>query len=303
MLPWNEEEQSLLAPFLTVRDWSAEWKQLQAVRRRVDGSDFWDERAKTFAEKDTPDAYVADFLCLADVLPGESVFDMGCGTGDLAIPLARAGHRVTAADFSRGMLDALEGRLGQLGLGNVEAMQMSWDDDWLSRGLDPGSFDVCLASRSLSVNDLEGALLKLDALARRRVCVTISEGSSPRLDGRVLRALGLESTACRDHAYALAILADHGIRTSVSRIESERLDCFESPDDAYSYYARMVEGSAARMDPERLAQALADLREWLPGQLVEEDPDEACRRPECRKRLRMREPRIISWAFISWDKL
>ena len=38
-----------------------------------------------------------------------NVFDMGCGTGALAVPLGLAGHKVVAADFSRGMLDRMSG--------------------------------------------------------------------------------------------------------------------------------------------------------------------------------------------------
>ena len=39
--------------------------------------------------------------------PGETVFDMGCGTGTLAAEMATSGHKVIAADFSSGMLAKL----------------------------------------------------------------------------------------------------------------------------------------------------------------------------------------------------
>lgn len=285
-----------------VCDWNAEWQQLQAKRRRMPDAAFWDERAKTFSEKDSPNQYVADFLRLANIRVGESVFDMGCGAGDLTIPLAEAGHAVTAADFSAGMLGVLGAKLERRSLGGVEKLQMSWDDDWAAFGLEPDSFDVCLASRSLTVGDLEKALLKLDSLACRRVCVTLSTGSSPRNDDRVLRELGLKSVAGADHLYAFAILAQHGIRAEVSYIDSERVDFFDGFEEAYSYYARMVVESAACESPERFDQALSDLREWLPGQLTESDPTENLRGIEGWKPLRTVKPRIVSWAFVAWDK-
>jgi SAM-dependent methyltransferase len=42
---------------------------------------------------------------------GGPVLDLCCGTGRAAIPLARAGHAVTAVDISEGMLERLRGNL------------------------------------------------------------------------------------------------------------------------------------------------------------------------------------------------
>ena len=321
-------ESRCFASHLMDADWTAEWSALQALRRCMPDVAFWDERAKSFSSKDTPEGYVEEFLHRANVRSGESVFDMGCGTGDLAVPLAEAGINVVAADFSEGMLGVLGERARRLGLSNVRSVQMGWEDDWAACGLRPGSFDVCLASRSLSVSDLEEALLKLDALARRRVCITVATGLSPRTDGRVMAALGFKSAIVPDYLYAVLTLAQHGIRAEVSFIDSERVDYFEDFDEAYGYYSRMVEESVPFESRERLDAALADLREWLPGQLVECEADEGLEGSGCgsegdergaegydarsscetergtklRKLLRMREPRIISWAFLSWDK-
>lgn len=40
------------------------------------------------------------------------VLELGCGTGRILIPLARAGHRVTGVDASRAMLERCEAKLG-----------------------------------------------------------------------------------------------------------------------------------------------------------------------------------------------
>ena len=61
--------------------WSDAWKERQQMRRAPDDASFWDERSKTFATKDAPSPYFDRFLDLAAVRPGDSVFDMGCGTG------------------------------------------------------------------------------------------------------------------------------------------------------------------------------------------------------------------------------
>lgn len=86
-------------------DWAGEWRALEQVRGSSDNSEYWDKRAKSFPTVGEHSSYVDEFLRLADVGHGESVLDMGCGTGALAIPLASAGHKVVAADFSQGMLD------------------------------------------------------------------------------------------------------------------------------------------------------------------------------------------------------
>ena len=79
------------------------------------------------------------FLELARILPGETVFDMGCGTGALSVPLGQAGHTVVAADFSAGMLGVLREELDAHGVTSVFPKQMSWEDDWAACGVGPES--------------------------------------------------------------------------------------------------------------------------------------------------------------------
>ena len=289
-------------PLLTTTDWNAEWKELQRARRHADDASYWDERAKTFTTKDSPNPYVERFLELAQVRDGESVFDMGCGTGAIALPLAAAGHEVTAADFSSGMLSGLRERAGKDGVTGVETIKMSWEDDWEEHGIAPRSHDVCTASRSIAVDDMRLALLKLSAVARRRVCITLPTGSSPRTDARVLDALGLANRVGRDHLYAIAMLVNLGFEPEVGYIKSARLDTFSSVDDAVAKYQAMVEAQAAFVPEKRVQVALAKLRPWVESQLVENEnagkPDEKGIEQGV---LRLAAPRVVSWAHISWN--
>ena len=291
-------------PLLTTRNWNDEWKELQRIRRHRDSADYWNGRAKSYTTKDEPNRYVEDFLRLADIQPGESVFDMGCGTGALSLPLAEAGHRVLAADFSAGMLKVLDDELNARHLHNVFYKQMSWDDDWSEFGISPEMVDVAIASRSMAVADMEEALLRLNDIAKRRVCITLPTGASPRTDQRTLQELGLESLLSRDYLYAFNILASHGIFAELRYIESERKDTFDSFEEAYNDFSLMIERETPgeSMAAER-ARALARLAEWLDNELV---PNENAGQPDKKgvpeKSLRLARPRIITWAFLAWNK-
>lgn len=291
-------------PLLTTRDWNEEWKQLQKARRRADDSSYWDKRATTFLVKDSPNPYVQRFLELAAINPGETVFDMGCGTGALSVPLGKEGHQVTAADFSQGMLDRLKAALARNGVTGVTAVQMSWEDDWAAHGVRPGTADVCIASRSIATADLKDSLMRLDEVARRRVCVTLPTGSSPRSDERILSAIGLQSALGRDYLYAFNILANEGIKPEIAYIESTRASTYASIDEAYDELERMVRSAVGTFasDGETKA-ALGRLRIWLEDNLVENpDAGKPDRDGTPEKSLRLRDPRKITWAFIAWDK-
>lgn len=290
-------------PLLTSMDWNEEWKELQKVRRHADDASFWDKRSATFTTKDAPNLYVEKFLEYAGIRPGETVFDMGCGTGALAVPLGEAGHKVVAADFSQGMLDQMQARLNEAGVRTVFPKLMSWEDNWPAFGVREGMTDVAVASRSIATADLRDALLRLTEVARRRVCITLATGSSPRVDERILAAVGLPAVLGRDYLYAFNILAAEGIRAEVRYIDSTRDDTFASPEDAYEKLAAMIDDSSAvrASDTER-QRARANLREWLTANLV---PNESAGAPD-RKGIpqlawRLAEPRTVTWAFLAWN--
>ena len=269
-------------PLLTTYDWNAEWQQLQQLRRHKDDAAYWDKRAQTFTTKDAPNRYVEDFLRLADIHPGETVFDMGCGTGALAVPLGKAGHKVVAADFSQGMLDIMQQDLDAAGVRTVFPKRMSWSDNWPAFGVRPGMTDV----------------------ARRRVCITLATGSSPRVDERILSAVGLSQVLGRDYLYAFNILVNEGIKPEVEYIQSTREDTFATPEDAYEDFSKMIRdaGAVGATDAE-LAAACERLHGWLDENL---EPNPEAGKPD-RKGVpqgawRLKHPRIVTWAFLAWDK-
>ncbi len=166
----------------------------------------WNEKAPSFAHKPVRSGYIAQLIEAMDLEEGETVFDMGCGPGTLAVPLARQGHSVCAVDFSDAMLAELERACAHVGVphidgdamaealadvadlpaGTVVSFHRSWQQGW--EGLPVA--DRAIASRSLIVDDLADALGKMEAHAHKSVAVTVGAGDLPNLDARIFRAMG-----------------------------------------------------------------------------------------------------------------
>lgn len=291
-------------PKLTTTDWNEEWKRLQKARHEPDDAARWDSRAHAFPADGMGSAYAARFLELAAIRPGETVFDMGCGAGTLALPLGRAGHKVVAGDFSQSMLDRLRALADEQGVRTVFPKRMSWEEDWPALGVRSGMVDVCLASRSIATADLRDSLMRLNDVARRRVCVTLTTGSSPRTDERIMAELGLAGSLRRDYLYAVNILAGEGILPQVGYIDSVRCDTFADADEARAAIARMIDGATGDVAGAAARQAAyARLDGWLDANLVEnEHAGEPDRRGVPQGPLRLARPRTVTWAFIAWDK-
>ncbi len=282
---------------LTETDWSAEWRRLQRRRGRRDDPARWDARARTFPAASDASGYAATFIDYMGIRAGESVLDVGSGSGALALPLARAGHDVCAVDFSREMLAVLERRAEQelraaeksradrRPFGAVTTVRASWEDDWDAAGIPPA--DVAVASRSISVVDLGAVLRKLHAHARRRACLTVAAGVYP---GAWLahRAVGRPADERHDFIYCLAILYQMGVRPEVRFIDHGGQRAFTSREEAVGSLTAMVTPEDER--EERL------LDDYLERHLLSA-PGESDERVWS-----LDEGTSTKWAFMAWDK-
>jgi SAM-dependent methyltransferase len=267
------------------RDWNAEWTKRSDARDVVHDASFWDRRVRSFRSGDEASPYVAGFLERMRCLPGESVLDVGSGAGTLAIPLARAGHQVTALDFSQGMLAALRERAAEEGL-HVRTVLASWDDDWAAAGVEP--VDIAVASRALDVRDLRAALRKLDASARRRVCITVPADGLLYPGLLAHQALGRPYRLHGDGELAAGVLRDIGLEPEVSYLEHASVSHYHSPEDALESLRRML----APAD-EREEQAL---QRYVREHVVETTAGDG-------RSVWTQEPAItVRWAFLAWDK-
>ena len=160
----------------------------QASTINRDSQAYWNKRAATFTRDATSD-YERWLLDLLALEAGEEVLDMGCATGTLAVPLARAGHRVHGCDFAEAMLAILEERAAAEKL-PITSHLLAWEDDWEEAGLGKDSVDVAFASRSLMSGDVSACVRKLDAAARSRAAIVVPDSLLPPRDPRLLTYLG-----------------------------------------------------------------------------------------------------------------
>jgi SAM-dependent methyltransferase len=157
------------------------------------------------------------WLELAAAAPGAPVLDVGCGTGRVALPLARAGTPVTAVDVDETLLARLARRVGTLPVEIVCADARELD-------LPSRDFALCIAPLQ-TVQLLGGPRLRARflAAARRRLrpggilaCAIVSELESYsladgdeappaehlRLNGRVYVS---RATAMRIRAHTIEV--------------------------------------------------------------------------------------------------
>jgi SAM-dependent methyltransferase len=131
--------------------------------------------APSYAEFRPP--YPRDLLdLLVSAEPGHGrLVDLGCGTGELARPLARAFDEVIAVDVEPGMISAGIARAGQEGIGNIT---------WLTgkaetAPLDPGSADLITIGAAFHWMDRQLILDRARAALVPGGALAVVGGNSP----------------------------------------------------------------------------------------------------------------------------
>lgn len=246
--------------------------------------------------------YAATFVEKLALEPSDIVFDMGCGNGAIAIPLAKAGHKVIARDFSPAMLAALADQMESEDVTSIDYARMSWEDDWQACGITDSMVDVAFASRSIITADLKAALEKLSRVTRKRACVTVSTSASPVVSEEALHSLGATKVKSGDALYVFAILSQLGFNPEVSYIVSHRFDAFDDRDDAMRFMTRMLETAEKYVSAADLEIARCNLPGWLDEHLIpNENVGKLNSHDEIEGPLRLDVDFVVRWAFISWE--
>lgn len=255
-----------------------------------DRREYWNKRAATFTRFATGE-YERWLMDLLSLDPTDTVLDMGCATGTLAVPLARGGHRVHGCDFADAMLAILDERAAAEKL-PISSHLLAWEDDWEEAGLGSNSVDVAFASRSLMAESVAPSIAKLDTAARTRAAVVVPASLPPSSDPRLLTYLGRTAKHPRNPRKVLRALRAMGRVPVTASTTTFRPMRFFSFDEARSDLRRLARPEPFTDREQRLFDAYA--AHHLVRRVVESPSGEDSQMWVLDYRL------PVTWVFIGW---
>lgn len=174
----------------------------------------WDARAEKIQAGLIENPYNFQFSSAVELASTDTVLDVGCGSGALAVLFAKHVKHVYALDYSPVMLRKVEENAALFNRNNITTLCKDWYENWD----EVPQCDIVIASRSTLVDDMQAALLRLNKHARKKVY--LSYPANPFfVDAEVAHILGRKKQAFPDYFYIPAILHAMGIYPSVSFIE------------------------------------------------------------------------------------
>jgi SAM-dependent methyltransferase len=236
--------------------------------------DAWAKRAKWFGRM-AAQSQISDNPLLSRIARIANrrsvILDIGAGAGRLAIPLAERVRRVLAVESSPSMRRALEERIMERKIDNVELIAGRWPD------VQAPQVDIAFSANVVyDVADLGPFVLKMDQVADRGCFIELT----PRHPLDALRDLWEEFlgwTPPNGPTYtdAVACLQQLGIKPQVEVVKSESGFRFRDLDQATAFYRDrlgLTEGSGVEESlQKRLAtKGIEKDGEWVSGWRFEE---------------------------------
>lgn len=116
-----------------VREWENDTKNdTFTVHKGFSTSEYWDKAAATYDQnnKEIKNRRLKKTMAIFKrnnlLFEGMRILEIGCGTGTVAIELAKQGARVTALDFSKGMLERFEQDIPPDIKKNITILNQDW---------------------------------------------------------------------------------------------------------------------------------------------------------------------------------
>ena len=251
-------------------------RQAAASSYRPRTAEEWDARAVARSRREKGSDYVREFLARVDFAGVKTALDMGCGSGNLAVPLAQRLDKVWACDFAPGMLRLLKAAAAEAGVADkISARRLAWDDDWTR----VPRADLVICSRAMDAEDMQRALGKMCAKAKVRCCVTLHAGGF-FLDGELRTVLRRPAVPRPGWLYAVNMLAQMGYLPRVDYLETHGGLAYADVDEFVGSVRWRV--GALTTAEERRVRAYAE-------RLARGKNGEILHRHDFR------------WAFLSWD--
>jgi SAM-dependent methyltransferase len=168
---------------ITADEWAHSWKQERTasplLQTQADTPERW-VGFYDFVGKNYPGLWktmgdhgrpVSDFCVKSRLIhPGERMLDVGCGPGNLAIPFAEKGVRVTGIDTASCMLSALKAEATGLKTGHIDTRQIDFEEFETE-----ARFDLVIAAcfpPALSPESIN----RLEKWSRKHVAVLLGDG-------------------------------------------------------------------------------------------------------------------------------
>lgn len=263
-------------------DWQLLWANSRENKswKSKDAGD-WSKKSATFALRTRHSAYVAQFLKIIDIDSDSTVLDVGCGPGTLAVPYAKKAARVTAIDYSKGMLSELKTYAREQDVHNIKTIQCSWQDNWEEHQVD--KHDLVIASRSMNIESLAEGIQKLERFAHKRLVIADRIAPSP-YDPDAFAAIGREFSSGPDYIYTVNMLYHFGIHPRIDHIELSDELSFSNLEEAVLAYKWMFRDLSK--DEEK------KLTTFLASRIIKSNDDSIIVKRDFPQR----------WAVLSWMK-
>lgn len=138
-------------------------------------------------QPENEDGFPAVLLREGLVRPEDSVLDIGAGMGGDSLCFAAHCRSVTALELSGYCLEVLRRRAEGLGLTNISAVQLPWEEYRPTE-----RFDVCYSSMCPAICSVE-ELRRMESLSKRLCClVTVLRGSYDKHRKAMMSDLGVK---------------------------------------------------------------------------------------------------------------
>jgi ubiquinone/menaquinone biosynthesis C-methylase UbiE len=215
-------------------DWEDLWKdELERSRNKNAPPIDWDERAVEFERQYSRSDYRDKMLERVYVRPDFSVLDVGCGPGNLAVPLAARARSVTALDMSKEMLRLAKQEAAAQHRANITFSHFNWGEVVVGKDIEP--HDVVICSRAFANPNPKEALFKLDQAAKRYVYLTLSTNADEArvFYSNLYKEIGKDYLRFPDYIYAYNLLYQAGILAHVDFIDYTDSFRYDKAEDAY----------------------------------------------------------------------
>ncbi|HII97670.1 MAG TPA: class I SAM-dependent methyltransferase [Methanoregula sp.] len=233
----------------TAGSWQERWRQLKlahcAVPEYGNNKQFWESKKNVQTvylkgQGRNRDQTLARLNAMA-IPPGSRVLDIGAGPGTFAIPLASGGCAVTAVEPSSVMREALGEQIENEGISTITVIPKCWEDVSLPALGEP--FDAVIASYSLTMMDIAGAVAKMQDCCRGTV--HLFWFLTPPTWAQVNRDLwplihGGEFPGEPMADWLWQVLAEMGIYANLIVEEKSACTRFATIDDAMEEYSRRL---------------------------------------------------------------